>query len=235
MNHKYLAFDIETAKAIPANEHDWKSHRPMGISCAATLVSDSDELLVWHGGKNCKRPASRMNRQETRTLVHYLARQVNCGYTIVTWNGLGFDFDILGEESGMLQKCRRLAHDHVDMMFHVLCKLGYGVGLDSAARGMDLAGKTEGITGAAAPRFWATGRRKEILEYVAQDVRITLELAEICEARGFLRWVTRAGRKCELPLRKGWLPVRLAERLPEPNTSWMSTQWRRTRFTDWLR
>ena len=44
-----------------------------------------------------------MSQQEAAGLVEYLAAQVEHGYTIVTWNGLGFDFDILAEESGMLE------------------------------------------------------------------------------------------------------------------------------------
>ena len=48
MKRKYLAFDIETAKQLPAGERDWKTHRPLGISCAATLTGDSGELLLWH-------------------------------------------------------------------------------------------------------------------------------------------------------------------------------------------
>jgi len=68
-----------------------------------------------------------MNRKELRGLVDYLAKKVKCGYKIVTWNGLGFDFDILAEESGMLDKCRSLAIDQVDMMFHAVCRLGYGI------------------------------------------------------------------------------------------------------------
>ncbi len=135
----------------------------------------------------------------------------------------------------MPRKCRSLAVDHVDMMFHVLCQLGYGIGLDAAAKGMDLVGKKEGMTGALAPRFWAQGRRKEILDYVAHDVQITLELAEICEARGFLRWITRSGRSRKFPLLRGWLSVRQADRLPEPgNTFWMCSHWSRTRSTAWL-
>jgi len=235
MSRKYLALDIETTKVTPANGRDWRLHRPLGISCAATLSGDSDEPLVWHGGINRKRPASRMNRKELRELVGYLARQVDGGYTIVTWNGVGFDFDIMAEESGILQKCRRLAVSHVDMMFHLLCQVGYGIGLESAAKGMDLAGKRGGMTGAVAPRLWAEGKRKEVLEYVAQDVRITLQLAQICEGRGFVRWMTRSGRKRELPLPKGWLPVDVAERLPQPYTLWMGDQWSRARFTAWLR
>ena len=85
-----------------------------------------------------------MSQQEAVKLVEYLATQVRHGYTIVTWNGVGFDFDILAEESGMLDECRRLARDHVDMMFHVVCQLGFGVSLDSAARGMGMSGKRDG-------------------------------------------------------------------------------------------
>jgi hypothetical protein len=235
MNRKYLAFDIETAKAMPADDYDWKSHRPLGISCAATCLEHASEPLIWHGGSNCRRLASHMNRREVGRLVDYLTEQVENGYTILTWNGVGFDFDVLAEESGLLQECRRLASNHVDMMFHVVCRLGYGVSLDSAARGMGLTGKKQGMTGASAPLLWAQGRRKEVLDYVAQDVRITLELAAACEARGFLRWITRSGRRLQMSLSNGWLTVKSAKRLPKPVTSWMSARWSRRRFTAWLR
>ena len=122
MKLKYLAFDIETAKTTE-EESDWRSCRPLGISCAATL-GGTDGLVLWHGGADRNSPADRMSREETAKLVHYLAAAVENGCTIVTWNGLGFDFDILAEESGMLAECRRLAIGHVDMMFHVLCRLG---------------------------------------------------------------------------------------------------------------
>ena len=49
-----------------------------------------------------------MTRRGCR-LVRYLEDQVAQGYTLLTWNGLGFDLDILAEESGMLPNCRRLA------------------------------------------------------------------------------------------------------------------------------
>lgn len=227
MNRKYLAFDVETAKLLPEEETDWKSHRPLGISCAATLLADSDELVLWHG-------ADQMSQQETLGLVEYLATQVENGYTIVTWNGLGFDFDILAEESGMPAECKKLAVDHVDMMFHVLCQLGYGVKLDAAAKGMNLAGKPEGMSGAIAPVLWAEGRREEVLGYVAQDVRTTLDIATACEARGVMRWIARSGKLRSMALPDGWLPVDLAEELPEPDTSWMSDPWPRTAFIGWL-
>ena len=227
MNRKYLAFDIETAKTWPENEHDWKSHRPLGIACAATLLADStDGLVLWHG-------ENRMSQQDAAALVHYLTTQVENGYTIVTWNGIGFDFDILAEESGMLAECRRLAVDHVDMMFHILCQLGFGGRLDGAARGMGIVGKQ--MDGADAPKLWAEGQREKVLSYVAQDVRTTAEVATTCEARRIFRWITRSGKARIMELPKGWLTVDEAEQLPEPDTSWMSDPWTRAKFTDWLR
>ena len=153
---KYLAFDIETAK-LPENASDWRSCRPLGISCAATLLGDADQPKLWHGGKERTCPADRMSREDAAALVRYLSKQVAEGYTLLTWNGVGFDLDVLAEESGMFDRCRVLALGHVDMMFHVLCRLGYGVSLDAAARGMGVDGKPEGMNGKLAPRFGRKG------------------------------------------------------------------------------
>jgi transposase len=234
-SRKCLAFDLETAKVQSVEEHDWKSHRPLGISCAATLLTGSDEPLLWHGVTSRKRPTSRMRKREAVELVKYLVNQVERGFTIVTWNGVGFDFNILAEESGMVEACKVMALNHIDMMFHVLCHLGYGISLDSAARGMGIAGKPEAMHAAVAPVLWAQGRRQEVLDYVAHDVRITLKLADICEARKCLHWVTRGGKTRNIPLHKGWLSVEAAMRLPEPDTSWMASQWSRAAVTSWLR
>jgi hypothetical protein len=229
MMRRYLALDIETAK-LP--EGDWRSCRPLGISCAATLPGDSREPVLWHGDDRV-RPADRMSREEAAALVRYLSEKVAQGYTLFTWNGVGFDLDVLAEESGLFETCRTLALAHVDLMFHVLCRLGYGVSLDAAARGMDIAGKLEGIKGADAPVLWAEGRREEVLRYVGQDVRTTLDLARACEGCGELRWVARSGRLRRMTLREGWLTVREALELPLPDTSWMDEPWPRERFTGW--
>jgi hypothetical protein len=191
-------------------------------------------VAIWHGGTDRSHPADQLSRDEAAALVHFLEDQVKNGYTVLTWNGLGFDFDVLSEESQMLDTCRKLAANHVDMMFHVLCELGYAVGLDAAAKGMGLAGKTKGMTGELAPVLWAAGEREEVLKYVAQDVKTTLELATACESRGELRWVARSGKLRSMALGKGWLTVSEAGRLPLPDTSWMSSAWPRERFTGWM-
>lgn len=231
---KYLAFDIETA-TIADEATDWRSCRPLGISCAATISGDENEPRLWHGGTDRSCPSDRMSREEAAALVRHLEGRVARGYTLLTWNGIGFDLDVLAEESGLLRECRALALGHVDMMYHAFCTLGHGISLDAAARGMGLAGKTEGMNGAMAPVLWAEGRREEVLRYVGQDARTTLEVAKACETLGELRWVTRSRRLRSMALPEGWLSVEDALRLPLPDTSWMTSgAWKREDFTRWM-
>ena len=42
------------------------------------------------------------------------------------------------------------------------------------------------------------------------------------------------GTKSSMPLTHGWLTVREALRLPQPDTSWMSNPMARSGFTAWL-
>ena len=81
------------------------------------------------------------------------------------------------------------------------------------------------MNGAMAPTLWSEGKRETVLEYVAQDVRTTAELATECEACGALRWITKSGKARRMMLPRGWLTTEQAERLPKPNTSWMTDPW----------
>jgi len=234
MAHRYLAFDVETAKDVPGDDFNWRPHRPLGISCAATLASNANQPLLWYGKTREGLSGARMSREAARQLVQYLSKMAGDGFRILTWNGLGFDFDILAEESGTDAICRDCAVGHVDMMFHVFCNLGYPVALDKAAQGMGLPGKPPGMSGFKAPKLWAQGQFKEVLEYVAQDVRSTMQIAQTCEQRRRFDWITRKGTKSSMILTNGWLSVQDALQLPEPDTSWMSAPLSRRDFTAWL-
>jgi len=198
------------------------------------LTSDSDQPLLWYGKAKDGSPAEKMSRDETLGLVEYLSKKAGEGYRILTWNGLQFDFDILAEESGAAASCKKCAIDHVDMMFHVFCVLGYPVGLEKAAQGMGLPGKPLGMSGQLAPKLWTAGRFKEVLEYVAQDVRVAMQIALSCEQRRRLEWNTRQGTKKSMPLTGGWHTVKESLQLPEPDTTWMSSPIPRRSFTAWL-
>jgi len=231
--HKLIAFDIEISEPLPDGVEDWSQHRPLGISCAATLIS-GEPAVTWYGDKSAGEHGDRMNPAEAQELVKYLLAQVDQGGVILTWNGLGFDFDILAEESGMLTECSALARQHIDMMFHVFCVKGYALGLDKAAKGMGLAGKTPGMTGDMAPRLWQEGEYLKVLEYLQQDVQTLIELWAAVDGLRKLTWISNRGNPQRLPLPKGWVTVEEALKLPLPDTSWMSDPWPRSKFTGWL-
>jgi hypothetical protein len=233
MVRKFLAFDLETLKEFPSG--NWRDFKPLGISCAAMLPSDTGQIITWYGRTPAPGPAQQMSREEVISMVRGLQAMVNPGgYTLLTWNGLNFDFPILGDESGLVAECRELAANHVDMMFQVFCITGHYLALNTAATGMGLPGKAPGVTGKEAPRFWSEGRHDEVLEYLAQDVRTTADVAQSCQDRGSLLWTSRAGNRQEIDLTSGWLPVSQAVNLPEPDTSWMTNPATRNDFTNWL-
>ena len=233
-NRKYAAFDLETAAEIPDGS-EWREHRPLGITCAALYTPETDSPVTWYSTTQSGEIADLMSREDLKLMVHELAAmQEQRGFTIVTWNGLGFDFDVLAEESGQLEECRRLTLDHVDMMFHILCKQGYPLSLQAAALGMKLEGKTAGMDGEKAVEMWRDGQREDVVDYCAQDSRCTLELALASEKAGSLRWTSRSGRDQSMAIRAGWLTVRQAMKLPQPDTGWMTEPLPREIFTQWL-
>jgi hypothetical protein len=111
------------------------------------MPADAQTPVVWHGKQADGQPAERMSRAEAKQLVLELIKFVDNGYTLLTWNGLGFDFDILAEESASRDPCRQLALNHVDMMFHVLRSHGFPVALDKAAQAPAIPGKPAGMSG----------------------------------------------------------------------------------------
>ena len=234
MGRKYLAFDIETAKDVPGADFNWKPHRPLGISCIACQSTEGGEPRVWFSKTVGGSPAPQMSAVDVVAFVRHLADGVRDGLTPLSWNGLAFDLDILAEESGLVEECRKLAVGHVDMMFHVVCEKGFPVALKSAASGLRLPGKLAGVEGIEAPALWAAGQFDTVIDYVSQDVRTTLAVALESEKRGSFAWTTRKGTISSMPLPQGWLTVEAALRLPLPETSWMSDPPSRRDFTAWL-
>ena len=232
-NPLYIAFDIETVKEFPDGD-DWREHRPLGIACAAAYSEHLSHKSVTWCSTTPEGIADQMTPEDLQIMVAQLCNISARGFTIVTWNGLGFDFDVLAEESGMLAKCRELALDHVDMMFQLFTNKGYALGLSTAAAGMDTTGKTEGMDGGQAVQRWADGCREEVLDYCVQDVRATYELAVKCQEIKVLNWRSRANRPQTLFMPDGWLTVGQAMRAPLPNTEWMTDPIPRSNFTAWL-
>jgi hypothetical protein len=230
----YLAFDIETARLTPQGD-DWLNHRPLGISCYALAWRgpEGTQTVTGFGKDDAGKYQPQISRAECQALVQILTDHVKSGFTLLTWNGLGFDFNVLAEESGMHTACCDLARAHVDMMFQFFCLQGYPLGLNTAAKGMELPGKVEGMNGSQAPLLWQQGQYDKVLEYVAQDVITTLDVALAVEARSQLRWNTRGGKPNRVAIPK-WLTVTEALALPLPTHKWVRKPMLRERFTSWM-
>lgn len=225
----YVGWDIEIAKDIPPDT-EWQEVAPLGITCGA-ISRGNKAAVVWRS-----RDDGPMSKEECQDMVKFLMDIVDKGYVITTWNGLSFDFPVLAQESGMHDECAELALNHVDMMYHVVCLKGFGIGLDTVAKTMELGGKTEGMSGALAPILWRAGDFDRVLGYVAQDAKSTVVVAKTCDYAEVLKWTTRKGKISKLPLSGGWLTVREANQLPVPDTSWMEDDsiWKRERFMGWI-
>jgi hypothetical protein len=200
----------------------WVSHKSGEIVTKSYCGTDDN------GGN-----AAKMTEMECIALVQRLRKATDQGYTVLTHNGVGFDLDILAEESGMHSECAELAMSSVDTCLLVHCHKGFPVGLEAIAKGMGLSGKTEGMNGALAPQMWAEGKYTEVLDYCAQDVRSTLEVALEIERRRALTWISKSGRRNHLTIQK-LLTAAESLQLPEPNISWMDSPILRSRFTAWM-
>jgi hypothetical protein len=225
----YVVFDLETEN-IPGPLN--LDRRVPAITVGATLASDGD-LRLWYDRTPEGQPTgSLLSPGGAGELVRYLAEVQQSGQTVVTWNGAGFDFRVLAQASGLVDECVELAWAHLDLMFWFHCRNGYSVGLDKAARAVGSA-KTEGVTGADAPRLWDAGEYETVLEYVSQDVRALAAVHEGAARGNVLRWINSRGRvsRAAGPL----LTVREAYKLPAADTSWMTrAPWPRTKFVGWM-
>lgn len=267
---RLAAFDLEIAKPLPEGFEDWRQHRPLGVSCAALHVLSGGKAVsvIWHGAEGRDGVlADRMSVEECRALARALEDLLCKGYGIITWNGLGFDFDILQEEcgaGGWLNRLGWVAVGHLDPAFQMLCERGYMVSLDTAAKGMHIEGKMQGMGGDLAPILWTghgdpsedkrvaikalgvvAGTRAAqnlVLQYVIQDVKTTLAVYQAIAEKGCLDWVSRSERA------NTWVPkVRTAETgdrrlltareamaLPLPDVSWMKSARPRSQYYRWL-
>lgn len=241
----FLSFDMEIAKPVPDGP-DILEHRP-GIGCAA-LAREGDAraevLFDPEASPELFDPSTRaMSHEGAMRILAALEEAAARGETLVTWNGAGFDFRLLADETGRRADCARLALKSVDMMFQVLCDRGHPLSLGTALKGANLPSKLDRVTlrngesvtidGAAAPQFWQAGEYAAVMQYCAADAEGTLALAVACQRSRRLAWTSQKGRPNEMYLRTGWLTVEQCLALPLPDTSWMTRPMTRDSIVGW--
>ena len=255
MISKYVAFDLEIAQELPDGCNDITPYRPLGITCAAAAVHTNGKEEVYSfypdiGDDGAYEP--RMSVEKCRDMFDMLGLWQGGGYDIVTWNGLGFDFDVLAEEV----QCRayadeslcdvvkdrmfaeavaKMAMNSVDPAFVMLCAKGYMIGLNTAAKGLGVEGKTEGMHGDLAPIMWKQGREEQekTIAYVMQDAVATSNVYRAMVELGGVRWISRSGRLNKWYHSSRDYSVGIGLKIPEPDTSWMSEPRTRKSVYDW--
>ncbi len=267
--NKIAAFDIEIV-----NEYDTdmqlQEQLPLGVSCigVASTSNTPNVKTVFHeyypGCHHNAKPGEvggAMEPADIKRFIDHLLSLHWSDYTIVSWNGMGFDFEVLAYESDTYEVLSQIARDHWDIMFQVLCIKGFPVGLTSCSKAFSVGEKAEGISGADVPKLWAAGitgkdirtmeamgtqpaeikqllkegveARQKVIRYVRGDALLTLDVAKAILMSGELRWITQKGKRNSISPFKP-LSAMESNRLPYPNTSWMTNPIKRSRFTEWL-
>jgi len=231
----YAAFDIEIAKDLPENGR-WQDVAPLGITCAAIAFSDGRKPQFYTGIPS-------MSRLDCQKLVREL-EDLSGQYRLLTWNGCGFDFAVLAQESGLIEECARLALDHIDLMLTVTFTKGWYLSLEKALKGYGLKGKRKVVTlkdgtvledmhGEKAPRLWAAGEHEAVLTYLADDVGELIKLMNAVDKTGWIRWTSNSGKLQTVSIPKSCTVQRCFD-IPKPDTSWMSDPPTREQFVKWM-
>lgn len=234
---KYLGFDLEVCTW--PEEGDWDHETSLGVSCIGLMGSDWDEPRVFYAGMSSKPEPRAMNKNEFEKFELFLCNNA-LEYTIVGWNSLQFDFLVMAlADPDNADSYAKLAMTHIDPMFYILCAKGWPVGLQTVAKGLGLSGKTEGMSGDKAPEMWMNGSiddRMKVLEYVGQDAVTTLDIVEVANRTGYLRWFSKSGNPQSLPVLNREVPtVQECLKITVPDTSWMDNPLKREDFYDWTK
>ena len=231
---KLISFDLEISKILPEFSGNLFEYAPLGISCAAVA---HEKVRFWSS-------IPQLSKEESQKLVRDLTEYASDGYTFVTWNGCGFDFRLLAQESGMFEECGEMALNHVDLMLLVTFKKGWFLGLDKALKGAGIAGKVHELelkngemlhdmNGGMAPQLWADGEHDAVLTYLRGDVEQTLALAENVAETRKISWTSGRGKPQSVSVPR-LMTVQECFDIREPDTSWMSNPPQREDFVRWI-
>lgn len=227
---KYIAMDLEIFNT-PVEGVSWDEQRPFGISCASLYGSDWDMPSLYYMKRKDGSPRPiKMTSDAVKKFAMDINYWAGKGYTIVTVNGLGFDFRTIAEESQskpIAKLCTNLAwsENHIDFTFITICAKGYGVGLQALADGFMIPGKTEGMHGSLAPEMWRNGTdqdRYKVLEYVGQDSISTCHIAQDAAELLAIIWISQKGKENRLYFDKKVPNVIECLEYPVLDTSWMT-------------
>jgi alpha-beta hydrolase superfamily lysophospholipase len=192
------------------------------VTCAAIGITLRSEIItdVFCGGMfKLGGPITPLAEDPTAiaALIDRLAWLLTKDYKVFTWNGAGYDWAKLQEMYSDAPWEQWVRHSY-DPFLQALYQSGSMVGLDAAAKGLGT--RLKSGEGADAPLLWASGKRGEVLQYVADDVEVLAEVVQAIVAQRGLYWQDKKAGIHVIPL-SSFLPVGTVLQLLEPDLSWM--------------
>jgi hypothetical protein len=255
-----IGFDVESAneyeEGMPLEE--------LGLSCAA--LWENGEALVYPAIDPFGFYADEFTPPIAQDLADYLIATTEQGNRIVTWNGASFDGPLVAamcKSEVYEEKLKWVFLNHIDIGVCMAMDKGFMVGLNTAAIGLGIAGKTEGMTGSLAPILWkgvdrdlteeeqraidvlgvtpqSDEARDLCLEYVSNDAKITMDVYHELERSGKLAWTTKKGTRSKSP----WYPdfddggalplVRYYLDIAQPELDWEDNPFKKQRLLRWI-
>lgn len=167
----YCVFDIECREDVDGKRNKFDQSQHLGVAVACTLTKDG-EYMDWIGGAH-----------PMFNLFHYLL-----GFdAIITYNGLGFDYPLLGGElKGEYNLTapkfieNSLKGKTIDLCVDFKEALGVRVGLQKVISATT--GDSKTMDGGLAPHNWRKGKCMEVISYCRNDVAMTKKLFDLAVA-----------------------------------------------------
>jgi len=221
---KYLSFDIELYNEL-FDENEKEVDASNLIPSVAAFTVDGETVEFFYDEPY-------MTVDTAKRVLTAIRDYAASGYTPFAWNGVHFDFKIMGLYSGMLEEWGEVALCSVDSMLSIGFRKGYFKALDNVLQACGLETKLhsvtlndgtilDGMSGKLAPKLWRDGEYDAVKAYLAVDVIQPYKLIRYIEENGLIRFTSQAGKNNTIknfPLENVFsLPY-----LKIPNTSWMS-------------
>jgi len=177
MSNNTVVFDLET-KYLADEVGGWSNIHKMELAVAVTY-STSDGLY------------RRFTEEQADELVAELRR----ADLVVGFNVLRFDYTVLQPYTAF----RLETLPTVDMLQDIHRQLGFRLSLDAVASAT--LGITKSADGVQAVRWYRQGQIEQVLAYCERDVQVTRDVYEFGRHNGFVRYVDRRRRMCQVPVR----------------------------------
>ena len=219
-DYPHLFLDIELCDNIPDGwDRDNPSSLDIACICVMTIDSQLTENTVVHQNEG-----KAMTHEQIQVVCNQVKDICNQGGKFITWNGLGFDMQLLDKIDNTLKQLI-LSEHHIDLMFHFTRKKGYMIGLNKVSQGFSIGEKT--MTGLDAVKLWAKGEFQKVIDYNIKDVELLRDIYYKVIETSKIKWLSGNHNICYLNVDTSQLSVGNSLNIPRPSDkdiSWMTKE-----------